>query len=342
MKRLTWLVALVMAALALAVGGCGSSDDGGSGGAPAEGPSGKSTKITIALPFQASTYTPLYLAVDEGFFADEGLDPKVVALNGGASVVKGVVSGSVDIGLAGLPDIITGVEQGQPVRVFYSTFNAPLFSWYAKDPAIKSLADVRSKTIGVGSTGGSMDQTLRYAVEQAGLDPEHDVKWRSIGQNAAITAALKVGQIDVAGTTAESRSLAEEAGGHLIGEQADLADQYPNGASMATEDFLADNADVVERYLRALVKGIELAKSDPAKAQQAAMKWSKLDQQSAKDAYDLMISQSNEDGKLPGRASMDVFWKIGGENGLGDPLPEDQWLDSHWIDSYPSWMKTGD
>jgi ABC-type nitrate/sulfonate/bicarbonate transport system substrate-binding protein len=358
MKRLTWLLALVLAGLAMTVTvtACGSSDGEGSDAAGADASTTASTqsasasgdsgseekkKITIALPFEGSTYTPLYLAVDEGYFAEEGLEPEIVSLNGGANVVKGLVSGSVDIGLAGLPDVITGVEQKQPLKVFYSTFNEPLYAWYAKDPSIKSLADAKGKTIGVGSPGGSMDQAMRFAVEQAGLDPEKDVKWRSIGQNAAITAALRVGQVDIAGATAESRSPAEEAGGHLIGSQQDLMKQYANGASTATDDFLAQNSDTVEAYLRALVKGIDLALRDPAKAEAAAMKWAKIDEQSAKDAYELMISKSNADGKLPDEASMDVFWQIGAENGLGQPVPEDQWVDPKWIDTYPEWAEQG-
>ncbi|HEY4277816.1 MAG TPA: ABC transporter substrate-binding protein [Conexibacter sp.] len=339
----TALAALAALALAATLAACGSSSSSSSGSDGGSG-SGSTKQITVALPFQASSFAPLYLAIDRGYFRDAGLDVKLVALNGGANVVKGLVSGSVDIGLVGLADDMTAVLQRQPLKVFYSTFNQPLYSWYARDPAIRTMADAKGKTVAVSQPGGSMDQITRYALTKVGLDPRSDVKIRTNGENAAIVAALRVGQADIAGTTAESGSLAEAAGAHRVEAQADLMRQYANGASTATQQYIDDNSDTVQAYLTGLVKGVREAQADPDAAKEAMEKYAKISPEAAADAYEQIVSKTSADGRLPDAESMDAFWQIGKLAGQWtSPVPESQWLDSRWIDSYPSWVgQSGD
>src|SRR5205807_2490322 len=103
----------------------------GCGGTPSRAPSSGSalekTHLTIGLAVPGATYLPLYVAVDEGTFAKQGIEADVVEFRGGADVIRGVVSGSVDVGVVALAEITSGIDAGQPLKAFYAGFNIPNF-----------------------------------------------------------------------------------------------------------------------------------------------------------------------------------------------------------------------
>src|SRR5262249_29671649 len=76
------------------------------------------THLTIGLAVPGATYLPLYVGVDEGTFAKQGIQADVVEFRGGSDLIKAVVSGSVDIGVVSLAEILSGIDAGQPLKAF--------------------------------------------------------------------------------------------------------------------------------------------------------------------------------------------------------------------------------
>src|SRR5207244_12629105 len=101
----------------------------GCGGTPAHAPTNgaalEKTHLTIALSVPGATYLPLYVAVDEGTFAKEGIQADIVEFRGGSDVIRATVSGSVDVGVVALAEITAGIDAGQPLKAFYAGFNIP-------------------------------------------------------------------------------------------------------------------------------------------------------------------------------------------------------------------------
>src|SRR5205809_7629968 len=97
------------------------------------------TQLTIGVAVPAATYLPLYVAVDEGTFAKQGIQADVVEFRGGADVIRAVVSGSVDVGVVALAEITSGIDAGQPLKAFYAGFNIPNFDWYGV-ASVRTLA----------------------------------------------------------------------------------------------------------------------------------------------------------------------------------------------------------
>src|SRR6266850_5645650 len=81
---------------------------------PSTGSALEKTHLTIGLSVPGATYLPLYVAVDEGTFAKQGIQTDVVEFRGGADVIRAVVSGSVDVGVVALAEITSGIDAGQP------------------------------------------------------------------------------------------------------------------------------------------------------------------------------------------------------------------------------------
>ncbi len=151
--------------------------------------------ITIGLPVTTSTFLPLYLAQQQGYFKSEGLNVKIIAFHGGTDLVRGMIAGAVDVGVTSLAGVTVGIKAGQPLRVFYGGFNMAVFDWYAVK-SIKSMADTKGKRFGISRIGSSTDLLTRYALKVSGVDPKSVKIVQGGGSNPRL-AAMDAGQIDV-------------------------------------------------------------------------------------------------------------------------------------------------
>src|SRR5579864_2514911 len=159
-------------------------------------PGKEKTHLNVGLVSTTATYLPLYVAVDEGLFAKEGLQVDLLNFRGGSDLIKALVAGSIDVGVVSLAEVTAGIDAGQPLKAFYGGFNVPAFSWYAI-PSIKSIADAKGRRFGVTQYGSSTDFLTRYALVSNGLDPARDVQIVQGGDSPTRLAAMKAGQLDV-------------------------------------------------------------------------------------------------------------------------------------------------
>jgi NitT/TauT family transport system substrate-binding protein len=337
-KNLRALLALT-AALALAAGlaACGGDDDSDTGGGGGGGKQDMS--ITVGLPVHDASYAPLYLAMDKGFFKDEGLDVKLVAFQSGSDLSKAVIGGSVEIANSAMSEMVLGINQRQPLKAFWGGMNMLSFSWWGRPP-IKSVEDAEGKKWGVTRVGSSTDFLTRYLMTKHGMDPEKDATIVGVGPAAGAQAAIKANQIQVATASQPSNFFYEDEGYAKIGDQAEFSKQYPTHVSYGKEPWIKENPDAVKAYLRAVVRGTQLAIDDRKAAEATMAKYPKVAEKYLARTYDSNKPGWAVDGSLPDQQSMDVFWDIGVQNKQWPkPLPESQWLDRTWLDSYDEWAK---
>src|SRR5215469_6950870 len=79
--------------------------------------------LTIAVSVTDSTFLPIYVAEDAGLFKAEGLNPKLLSFHGGSDLTRAVVAHSVQIGLASPTSVLSAIDAGQKVKVFFGGFN---------------------------------------------------------------------------------------------------------------------------------------------------------------------------------------------------------------------------
>lgn len=294
-------------------------------------------KITIGLPVIAATFLPLYLAEDEGFLKQEGLDAKIIAFRGGSALVKAMIGGNVDIGLTSLAGVNVGIAAKQPLKVFYAGFNMAIFDWYAT-PKIKSMKDVKGTKWGISRYGSSTDFLTRYALTARGLDPNKDVQIIQGGRSSTRLAAQKAGQLDVNIFIAPETFMAADMGYNRILRQTDLAADYPFHVYFAKENFIAKNPNTIIALLRAHVRGVRLAKSNKKRAVEALRKHIKMDPKYLGRTYDSFINFIHEDGRLPSQKGLDVFFDMGVKSGTyKEKWPKSRYWMSKFADSYNQW-----
>lgn len=323
-----WTIAAV-ASLAL---GCG-----GRSAAPASAGAVEKPHIRVGIISVTATYVPLYLAVDDGLFAREGLEVDLLPFRGGSDLIKAVVAGSADVGVVSLAEVASGIAAGQPLKAFYGGFNVPAFDWYAV-PSIHSLAEARGKRFGVTQYGSSTDFLTRYALASDGLDPAKDVQIVQGGDSPTRLAAMQAGQIDVNIFAAPDSFVAAERGYTRILRQRDLAPDYPYHVFGAMEPFIASHPNTIKALLRGFVLGLREARRDKARAIEAIVKRIPMDPRYAGPTYDDLIGFLFEDGRLPTEKGLEVFFDMGIKAGrFTERWPRDKYWIPQFVDSYAQW-----
>lgn len=326
--RTTWLP--LLSAILASCGRAPSSAQSG-GSAP------EKAHVTIALAVPGATYLPLYVAMDQGTFAKQGLQADVVEFRGGGDVIRAVVSGSVDVGVVALADITAGIDAGQPLQAFYAGFNIPDFDWYAVS-SIQNLAGAKGKRIGITQYGSSTDFLTRYALMVNGLDPAKDVQILQAGPPSTRLAAMQAGQLDIGIFSTPEKFLAAERGYKLIYSQKQLSDDYPQHLFFATESFIATHPNTIKALLRGHTLAVRLAKQDKQIAEQSLIKHLQIDPKYVEQTYQGVISYIYEDGRLPTAKSLDVFFDMGIKTGrYKERWPLAKFWNPVYADSYKQW-----
>jgi len=293
--------------------------------------------LTIAVSVTDSTFLPIYLAEDAGLFKAEGLNPKLLSFHGGSDLTRAVVAGSVQIGLASPTSVLSAISAGQNVKVFFGGFNQAPFSWYAV-PAIKTMAQAKGKRFGISRFGSATDALTRFAMAQAGLDPQKDARIIQTGGSSAALAAMETGQIDVGIFSIPSNFTAADRGYNLIARQSDFMQDFPIQSFYAEVKYLDDNPQTVKAVLRAFIRSVALAKTNKPLAVKILAARTGLKPDYAARAYDQLIGGWREDGRLATEAGMANFFKMAIASGDVDkPWPKEKYWDNRLMATIDQW-----
>jgi NitT/TauT family transport system substrate-binding protein len=218
---------------------------------------------------------PEVYAMYQGFYDEAGLNISWVSFRGGSSIVEAVIAGELDGGVIGsTPAIIRAVSKGVPLKVVavgeLGTKEKPGdYLVVLKDSGIKSLQDLRGKTIAVHRFGTTLDLTLRMGLEQAGIDPEKDVTIVQV-KISQMPQALLNGDIDAAFVFPMAYAQLEEKVDVILTP----ADVFPKGAPFGMvffmEDFIREHPEEVRKFVKAYLRGLQWAVDNPDKVPEIA------------------------------------------------------------------------
>jgi NitT/TauT family transport system substrate-binding protein len=204
-------------------------------------------------------YAPFVFAREMGFFAEEGLSLDIVALQGSGEILPQLVRGTIFTSML-TPDLaILSRQPGKanfPVRFAYNTYRRSIWQMAVLDDSpIRSIADMKGKTIGVGAlTFASVVQT-KALLRRNGINPA-DASFVAVGVGVPAFEALRRKKIDVL-------NLYDAAIAAFAGQGASIRQlPYPPEVRLSSSHGLvfsdrtiADRPDLVARFGRALAKG---------------------------------------------------------------------------------------
>lgn len=174
------------AALALTLTACGGgSPSGGSpsgqapgtGAADDAGPAGRLQTVTVGV-MPLVDLAPLHLGIEQGIFADHGLELELQTAQGGAAIIPAVTSGQQDFGFSNPTSLLIAASKGLDITVIApggSSTGDEATDYGATvvlpDQDVESAADLEGHTVAVNTLNNISDSTVKEAVRQAGGDP---------------------------------------------------------------------------------------------------------------------------------------------------------------------------
>ncbi len=214
------------------------------------------TRVTIQIDGAAVPYyTPLYIAQELGFFAEEGLDVEFI-YGAAADIVRNVAVQNVEFGFPNADSVIAARATGIPVKVVHTTLQHGLGATIFKaDNGINEPRDLKGKTVAITSYGSPNYIQLQVLLKNAGLSLD-DVNLRIVG-TGAIVNALVTDQVDAIVFSMLRTFELRHAGVDVSEWRSD--DFLPSfGNVVVTSDAYAQrNPEIVRAFVRGLNKGLQ-------------------------------------------------------------------------------------
>ncbi|MHB8628197.1 MAG: ABC transporter substrate-binding protein [Aggregatilineales bacterium] len=161
-------------------------------------------KVTIRLGYvPVLIYAPLYVAMERGYFAQEGLDVQLTPLQGGSDSVVQLAAGNFDAAVGGIgAGLLNAANKGLDFRIVAPMHSerppvaTPLVIAASRADEIKTIADLKGKTVAINATGAATEYWLYEALAEGGLT-FNDVKLTTVAFKD-VPIALQTGAIDAA------------------------------------------------------------------------------------------------------------------------------------------------
>jgi NitT/TauT family transport system substrate-binding protein len=249
------------------------------------------TQVTAAYSNITGDNIPSWVAKEAGIFKKNGLDVDLRYIAGGGTTMPALLSDQVQIAQLGGSEALSATASGAELVVVATL--APVFPYVFMVPAsIKVAADLKGKTVGVSSKGGSADIATQVVLRGAGLDPTKDVTIIAVGSHATRTAALMNGSIQGAVDDPPDSVELEARGFHVLFDLA--AQKLPASQTvvMAKRAWVEGHKDVMQRYVDSLVQGMVKAKKDKPYTVKVLKTYFKSDNDHAMSvAYDFFVGE---------------------------------------------------
>jgi ABC-type nitrate/sulfonate/bicarbonate transport system substrate-binding protein len=225
----------------------------------------KKTSVGLIYEAIAATNATLWLAEDARLFEKYGLDVKVIHARG-AVPVQALVSGSVEFGAFSGSSAVAAVLAGSDLVFVAAKGNFAVMSfWVRRDSPIKSLTELKGKTIGVTRAGSATHTIARLALKPVGLT-DRDVRFLHHGGLPESFVSLDRGLVDA------SMGSPPRPGFRELVDLSSLKIPFLQGAIEVQRAFLQNRRDIVVNMLKAYVETIKLAKEKPDLAMAAIAK----------------------------------------------------------------------
>ena len=260
MKNKKWIsmaTAVVLAVTALPLGVFAAKKDG---------TDEKLTKVTLNEVAHSIFYAPQYVAIEEGYFKDEGLDLTLVTGFGADKTMTAVISGEADIGFMGAEASVYAYQEGatDPVVNFAQlTQRAGNFLVAREEMPDFKWEDLKGKKILGGRKGGMPEMVFEYTLRKNGLDPQKDL---TIDQSIDFgsTAAAFTGDVSADFTVEfepSATALEKEGAGYVVASLGVDSGYVPYTSYSAKTSYMEKNPEIIQKFTNALQKGMEYVQS---------------------------------------------------------------------------------
>jgi len=270
-KSLSILLTIVLLIFTL-VSGCGQKTQS----------AGQAKKVILNEVAHSIFYAPMYVAIEEGYFAAEGIDLELVTGYGADKTMTALLTGEADIGFMGSEaSIYTYLQGAQDYAVNFAQLTQRAGNFLVSRAPIDNFNwNMLKGTYVLGGRKGGMPQMVfEYILKMNQIDPETDLTIDTsidFGSTAAAFAGAKEGDAGYADFTVEfephATSLETQQKGYIVASLGVDSGYVPYTAFSARKSYIDENPDVLLSFTKALQKGMDYVASHSANEIAAVIK----------------------------------------------------------------------
>jgi NitT/TauT family transport system substrate-binding protein len=258
--------------------------------------------VKLSVASNSSYYGPYFIAIEKGYFKEEGINVELMRAPGAAATAA-LLSGDVSFSTSGAA-AMSAAMKGAPVKLVFSPWSRPTFQVWSTQPGIKTLSDLKGKTVGVQSRGDTFEIALRMALIANGIDPS-SISYTALGLGNGRFATLASGSLPAAMVSRldvpQLREMGALAKGHMV------FDMYDNNIRIATtslavgDALLKNDPERVKHVVRAVVKGFRYFVANKEQSLDIIMKYNVGNgrgRKAVEEDYDDVFASRSEDGTV--------------------------------------------
>ena len=245
-------------------------------------------RVRIGTASISSSTLSLWVAQQQGIFAEHGIEAQTILVRGGPTLVSSLLAGDIDVAFTTGVSILGAAAQGVDVKMLTSISSRVSWKLVAA-PQIKRAQDLRGKRFGIQSVVGSTWMNSMLALEQLGLEPKRDnIAFLVIGDPVTMAHALETGRVDaVVLDPVLSRGLVAK-GFSLLLDLFQANVFFPGLGVAVSRRYLDQRAATVEKIVTALTESLAFITGPAHKAMvlKSMMKNLRMtDQAAAEEGY---------------------------------------------------------
>lgn len=223
------------------------------------------TKLTLNEVAHSIFYAPMYVAIEEGYFEEEGIDLTLVTGFGADKTMTAVLSGEADIGFMGPETTVYTYNEGAQdyvVNFAQLTQRAGNFLVAREEMPDFTWSDLKGSEVLGGRKGGMPEMIFEYILRQNGIEPSSDLSIDQSIDFGSTAAAFSGGKGDFSvqfepGAT----SLELEGDGYVVASLGVDSGYVPYTAFSAKAEYMEKNPEVIQQFTNALQKGMDYTRS---------------------------------------------------------------------------------
>src|SRR5438128_6151099 len=250
-------------------------------------------KVTLSYSAVSMTWFPVKVALEKGFFRNEGLEPQLIQMNGNVVTVA-LANGHIDFALAISP-VLNGAMQGLGTKLVAALNSRPPFSLVVR-PEINSAADLSGKVFAVSSFGNTQAILTEKHLQHLGLK-KGEYQLLAMGATPARIAAMEKNIAQGSLMAPPSNVQLENCGYRILGNTAEII-VHPIAGLGVHEDRIKTDPDLIKRTIRASLKSLQLLQIHPKDTIKILMEWGRVSEKDDVRALELSKPGFSRTGSL--------------------------------------------
>ncbi|HEX9076325.1 MAG TPA: ABC transporter substrate-binding protein [Anaerolineae bacterium] len=276
-------------------------------------------KVAAAWVAITGNQSPAWIAKEGGIFSKYNLAVDLSFVQGSQPATSALVSGSLDVVQMAGPSAVTAANQGADVVLIAGFLNTSVFKLMA-DPSLKTMSDLKGKTIAITKFGSSDEFVLRKVLKDNGFEPGKDVQITTSGDASGQIAALKAKLVQAILVSPPNDVTAQKQGAVQLLDTIPLKLPYQAVGLASTRRYIQAHRATVLNFIRAETDALRRFKSDRAFAESVMAKYLQTNDQEVLDASWEAYSKAFVEIPYP---SLPGIQEIMDESGITGKKPED-------------------